>query len=201
MAQKCEWVTHTLRGPDTPPWGACWGPCPGWGGAFVQWALGHPVIPRSLGPCVPVSTAGTQGVDRGWPVVEPGGGPGDLRLPDGVWMDAGGLIRPPKPLPQTRPHQTPVCPSRNATVKSCNWLPLMLPTFGHAARATEPPAQPLPFPPATTTHVPSPNPEPPPTPRRAQACDRRLPRLPTAQSARRRAPRRRGCLRRHHGRA
>ena len=82
LVQKCEWLTHTLRGSSTPlggPAGPAAGPAVSKVALFVHWPAGQPVIPRGLASRVPVDRAGTQGVDRGWPGVGRGCA-GDLQI-------------------------------------------------------------------------------------------------------------------------
>ena len=88
LAQKCEWVTHTLRGSDTPPWGALPGLCFGQGGfvcPMASWTASGIKGFGWLRTCVYSRYAR---VDRGRQGVGPGVGLLLPRLPDGGWVDA-----------------------------------------------------------------------------------------------------------------
>ena len=85
LGKKCEWVTHTLRGSDTPHGGPAGGFVQGGGGRLCPMALWTASDTKGFGPlrtCVYSRYArGGQGAvgGRAW------GGGGGLRLPDGGW--------------------------------------------------------------------------------------------------------------------
>jgi len=111
LAQKCEWVTHTLRGPDTPPGGPSGGSKRGPGGSCVQWGSGQPVMPRGLTLCVPASVTGTQGLDGGQQGVGLAWGWWDPRLPDGVWGECRRIVPTTQTAPKRHTPTNPIFPT------------------------------------------------------------------------------------------